>query len=178
MTVTRRPARKASSSEAPTTRTVPIGVLLHDVARLRRQLFDAETRPLGLTRSQCWVLAHLARSEGPARQSEIADALDVGKVTLGGLVDRLEASGLVRRESAPEDRRIRYVQLTARGRKAATVTDAVRPRVDEFMLRGIAPEHCELARALLAQMRTNLLAVRRPAPSARGRRARRGLAPG
>jgi MarR family transcriptional regulator for hemolysin len=162
MSSTSRRVRKPPAGTGRSTRTMPIGVLLHDVARLRRQLFDAETRPLGLTRSQYWVLAHLARSEGPARQSEIAEALSVGKVTLGGLVDRLEASGLVRRESSPTDRRVRYVRLTARGRKAAAVTDEVRPQVDELMLEGMAPAQREQARQLLERMRSNLLAVLTP----------------
>jgi DNA-binding MarR family transcriptional regulator len=139
---------------------MPIGVLLHDVARLRRQMFDAEMKPVGLTRSQCWVLAHLGRNEERGlTQSEIADALNVGKVTLGGLVDRLDARGLVRRESSPVDRRVKYVRLTVKGRRALATTDVIRPLVDELIMRGIPSRlRDELARALLV-MRSNLLDV-------------------
>jgi DNA-binding MarR family transcriptional regulator len=156
------PADELTEDNQPQARGMPIGVLLHDVARMRRQMFDAETKPLGLTRSQCWVLAHLGRDYNRGRtQSEIADALGVGKVTLGGLVDRLEARGLVRRELSAADRRVKYVLLTAKGRRAVARTRVIRPLVDEFIMRGISPRlREELAGALLL-MRSNLLAVRR-----------------
>jgi len=67
-----------------------IGFLIHDVSRLRRTVVDKALRPLGITRSQWWVLANLARDDGTAMtQTELARVMDVGKVTLGGLIDRL-----------------------------------------------------------------------------------------
>ena len=153
---------------------MPIGVLLHDVARLRRQMFDAETKPLGLTRSQCWVLVHLSRHRGRMMQSEIAAALDVGKVSLGGLIDRLEAGGLVRRESAPEDRRVKYVRLTAKGRRAVDSTNIIRPLVDEHMMRGLSRGAREELVAALTHMRTKLLDVRRNRGSASEQRRKQG----
>lgn len=158
--------------EADPPQNLPIGVLLHDVARLRRQMFDAEMKPLGLTRSQCWVLVHLARHKGRMMQSEIAAALDVGKVSLGGLIDRLEAGGLVQRESVPEDRRVKYVRLTARGRRAVDSTNIIRPLVDEHMMRGLSPGAREELAAALLRMRTNLLDVRRNRGSAGAQRRR------
>ena len=58
------------------------GFLLHDVARLMRKRFEQNARGLRLTRSQCSVLAHLARNEGiPGGISSgaaIAAALEIG----------------------------------------------------------------------------------------------------
>ena len=149
-------------------RPMSIGALIHDVARLRRSAFDEQARPMGLTRSQFSVLAHLGRhDEQGMNQSEIAAALEVGKVTLGGLVDRLEASGLVRRELSGEDRRIKRVRLTPKGRRALKNTQRMRPLLDEFVMRDLpASVRNELAGALVT-MRSNLLAmqrVRRPRP--------------
>jgi MarR family transcriptional regulator, transcriptional regulator for hemolysin len=153
-----------------------IGVLVHDIARLRRQMFDAEMSPLGLTRSQCWVLAHLERHPDRVAQSELAAALDVGKVTLGGLVDRLETRGLVRREPCAYDRRVKYVRLTPRGRKAVSSTNVIRPMVDDYMMRGLSPALREQVTAALDLMRTNLLDVRRSRGSASARARRRARA--
>lgn len=156
------PAADATETAEVRARPIPIGVLLHDVARLRRQLFDAEMKPLGLTRSQCWVLAHLGHhDEHGLTQSQIAAALDVGKVTLGGLVDRLEARGLVRRELSPTDRRVRYVRLTVKGRRAVATTQVMRPLVDDLIMHGISPRRREELAGALLLMRSNLLAVRR-----------------
>src|SRR5262245_33864459 len=38
-----------------------IGFLIHDVSRLRRTVVDKVLRPMGVTRSQWWVLANLSR---------------------------------------------------------------------------------------------------------------------
>ena len=65
-----------------------LGYLIHDVSRLRRLSFDRELAPLGITRSQWWVLAFIARNDG-LPQTELANELEVGKVALGALVDRL-----------------------------------------------------------------------------------------
>jgi DNA-binding MarR family transcriptional regulator len=139
-----------------------IGALIHDVARLRRHAFDEQAKPMGLTRSQFSVLAHLGRHpDGGMNQSEIAAALEVGKVTLGGLVDRLEAGGLARRELSDEDRRVKRIRLTGKGRRALQTAQQMRPMLDEFIMRDLAEStRSELAGALAA-MRSNLLAMQR-----------------
>lgn len=141
---------------------IPIGRLIHDVARLRRKLLDTEMQPAGLTRSQWSVLASLARRRGAVLvQSELAKELEIGKVTLGGLIDRLESKGFVRRESDSDDRRVKRVLLTQKGRKAVSTMDNVRPIIDDIVMRGLSP----LARLKLSegmqQMRSNLLQMQR-----------------
>jgi len=89
-----------------------LGFLLHDVARLMRKRFEQNARGLGLTRSQCQVLAHLARQEG-IQQSGLAEILEVEPITLTRILDRLEAGRLVERRPHPTDRRIRQLYLTA-----------------------------------------------------------------
>ena len=93
-----------------------IGFLIHDVSRLRRTVVDKALRPLGITRSQWWVLANLSRDDGTAMmQTELARVMDVGKVTLGGLIDRLESCGLVKRQADPHDRRAKRIVMTQKG---------------------------------------------------------------
>jgi len=87
------------------------GFVLHDVARLLRTIFDRRVKSLGLTRSQWWVLQHIFRNHG-ATQSELAEALEVEKATLGKLLDRLAEKGWIRRESDVGDRRAKRIYLT------------------------------------------------------------------
>jgi MarR family transcriptional regulator, transcriptional regulator for hemolysin len=152
----------ASASVTIEGRPMSIGALIHDVARLRRHAFDEQAKPLGLTRSQFSVLAHLGRNaDRGMNQSEIAGALEVGKVTLGGLVDRLEAAGLVRRELCGEDRRIKRIRLTGNGRRALKSAQRMPPVLDEFIMRDLPDKtRGELAGALAA-MRSNLLTMQR-----------------
>ena len=53
------PERKVTPLNAAATRDLRIGFLIHDVSRLRRNTFDQYMKPLGVTRSQWWVIAHL-----------------------------------------------------------------------------------------------------------------------
>jgi MarR family transcriptional regulator for hemolysin len=88
-----------------------LGFLLHDVARLLRKRFEQNARGSGLTRSQWQVLAYLSRNDG-INQSGLAELLDVEPITLGRIVDKLEALGLVERHPHPSDRRIHLLRLT------------------------------------------------------------------
>ena len=93
-----------------------LGFLIHDIARLMRTEFDQSMKPLGLTRSQWWVLVYLFRKDG-LTQRELGDVLDIGKVTLSGLIRRLEEKGWVERRSDSVDRRIKRVFLTVQASK-------------------------------------------------------------
>jgi DNA-binding MarR family transcriptional regulator len=104
-----RKPRTTSVAAEPT--YLRLGFLIHDVSRLRHNAFDRLMRPLGVTRSQWWVLDSLSRHAG-MMQTELAEMLDVGKVTLGGLIDRLEAGGWVVRRADKDDRRVKRIFLT------------------------------------------------------------------
>jgi DNA-binding MarR family transcriptional regulator len=90
------------------------GFLIHDVSRLRRIVVDRALKPLGITRSQWWVLAFLSRHDGMS-QTSLARDLDLTKVGIGGLLDRMEAAGNVKRQADPNDGRSRRVFLTPEG---------------------------------------------------------------
>src|SRR5690349_4155251 len=93
---------------------IRFGFLVHDVSRLRRVALDRVLKPLGVTRSQWWVLAFLSRRDGMTQTALAAD-LDLTKVAIGGLLDRMEAAGLVQRRFDENDARIRRVYLTRAG---------------------------------------------------------------
>ena len=85
-------------------------VELYDVARMMRTRFDRWARTYGMTRAQGVILARLARQPGMT-QNEMAGLCEVEPITVGRLVDRLEARGLLERRLDPADRRIRRLHL-------------------------------------------------------------------
>jgi len=87
------------------------GFIIHDVSRLLRKRFDRRAHSVGLTRAQWSVIAHLHRNEG-VNQSTLAELMDVQKITLARLVDRLEEDGWVQRRPDPDDRRANRLYLT------------------------------------------------------------------
>jgi DNA-binding MarR family transcriptional regulator len=74
--------------------------------------------PLGeefdLSPVQCHVL-HLIEPERPLPMRRLADTLRCDASNVTGLVDRLEARGLVQRRPSAEDRRVKVIQLTPTG---------------------------------------------------------------
>ena len=138
------------------------GFLVHDVSRLRRTLFDQRMKPLGVTRSQWWVLGHLSRSKGePMSQVELARLLDVGKAALGGLVDRLERTGYVTRLVSTEDRRVKQVALTAKGAKFLAVMEAIGRQLNAEITDGIDEKDLQRFESVLDQMKRNLVVLTR-----------------
>lgn len=131
--------------------------LIHDVSRLRRVMFDRIVRKLGTSRSQWWVLAFLSRDDGTP-QTNLANELDVGKVALGGIVDRLEASGLVERRPDPIDRRVKRVFLTREGRKVVGRHKELDKTVNDVISQGISEDDIEVTMRTLEKMKSNLLA--------------------
>lgn len=133
-----------------------LGFLIHDVSRLRRSAFDRCLKPLNVTRSQWWVLAYLSREDGMT-QSQLAVELDLGKVAVGGLIDRLEKAGLVRREADAADRRVNRVFLEAKSKQLVARMRKVSHKMNATILSGLADESLESTALTLDAMKRNLL---------------------
>lgn len=133
-----------------------LGYLMHDVSRLRRSAFDRSLKPLNVTRSQWWVLAYLSRQDGMT-QSQLAEELDLGKVAIGGLIDRLEKSDLVRREADSADRRINRIFLQPQSKPLITKMRKMNHQLNEMILKGIAHSELETTAKTLVVIKKNLL---------------------
>ena len=131
-------------------------LVFHDIARFRTQLFDRYMRSHGLTTSQAWVIAHLFKANEQT-QSQLAGRMRVGTVTLGGLIDRLEARGLVQRHSDPLDRRVNRVCLTDAAYSMHETMQRTVALVDEIAYRGLTQAQVGCLVKGLASVRTNLL---------------------
>ena len=88
-----------------------IGLLIHDVARLLRVLYDRQMASIGLTRSQWWLLTYLRFRDG-INQSELAVLMDIEKAPLSRLLDRMQLNGWVERRADSKDRRIKNIFLS------------------------------------------------------------------
>jgi DNA-binding MarR family transcriptional regulator len=95
---------------------IRLGFLIHDVARLQRAAQDRLLKPLGLTRSQWGVLIFLSRRDGMTQTALAAD-LDLTKPAVGGLLGRMEVSGLIQRRRDELNARMRRVYLTRAGHR-------------------------------------------------------------
>jgi DNA-binding MarR family transcriptional regulator len=132
-----------------------LSFLIHDVSRMRRTTFDQYMKPYGVTRSQWWVLSNLSRHDGMV-QTELADILDVGKVTVGGLVDRLETAGWVERRPDASDRRAKRVFLTAKADKFLADIREAGGEMNELAFNGLSRRDRRQLFDLLSRIKVNL----------------------
>jgi homoprotocatechuate degradation regulator HpaR len=79
----------------------------------------------GLTEQQ-WRVLRVLWEQGATTLRELSQLTLIAAPSLVGVVDRLEASGLVKRNRSLEDRRNVFVEATAAGRQLEA---SVRPRV-------------------------------------------------
>ncbi len=132
------------------------GFLIHDVSRLRRIVVDRALKPLGLTRSQWWVLAFLSRRDGMTQTALAAD-LDLTKVAIGGLIDRMETAAFVERRADERDARARRVYLTRAGQKlVSTIRESV-DAVEADILAGVTEDELDAAAIVLVKIKSRLL---------------------
>jgi len=89
------------------------GLLFNDIARFRGIMFDQMLADDGLTHVQAFVINHLYNKDGQT-QTELSERMDVGTVTVSGLVDRLETHGWVERRIDEKDRRAKRIWLTSK----------------------------------------------------------------
>ena len=136
------------------------GFVLNDVARLMRRHFDTRARSsgLGLTRAQWQVLAYLSRSEG-INQARLADQLDIAPITLVGLLDRLQALGLIERRADPADRRARRLFLTDRAPALLIKMHELAGDMREASMRGLSDADQAALMRMLLLIRENLMAL-------------------
>lgn len=94
-----------------------LGWLLARAGQLVGGALTAALAELELTPRELSLL--LVATPAPRPQLGLAHVVGLDKSTMVGTVDALESRGLVRRETAPDDRRVRLVAVTAEGRALA-----------------------------------------------------------
>jgi MarR family transcriptional regulator, organic hydroperoxide resistance regulator len=128
------------------------------IGRIRRALvreFDARSSALEITMPQFHVLRCLWRQDGVLTSALAGEAV-VDGATLTGVLDRLEARGLIRRERSREDRRAVRIHLTPSGRDLERPLRSISAAVNDLALEGLNPQEREELVALLARVARNL----------------------
>ncbi|KAF1021245.1 MAG: HTH-type transcriptional repressor NicR [Paracidovorax wautersii] len=125
----------------------------HNIRRLQQiavAIFMQETEASAVTPVQFAVLNTLEAQPG-IDQRTLARAVSFDTSTIGGVVDRLEARGLLTRSFSAQDRRVRLLNLTPEG---ATLLQAVTPPMLQAQVRMLEPLAPAEREAFTRMMRT------------------------
>jgi DNA-binding MarR family transcriptional regulator len=137
-----------------------LGFLVHDAARLFRRRFDQDTRHLDMTSAQLQILGRVTFHEGIS-QAQLACILDMEPITVSRHVDRMEAAGLVERMPDPQDRRVKLLSLTDKGRDLLPKMKKLAQSIFEDAQEGLSADEREILLDCLERIVTNL--ARKPA---------------
>src|SRR5437899_12945293 len=96
--------------------------LLMDVSRNLTSHYDAKLAELHLTLPQAMLLRQLGDA---MPMNEAAGKLHCDPSNVTGIVDRLEARGLIERRHLTKDRRVKHLALTPEGRHLRKRVDAI-----------------------------------------------------
>lgn len=140
----------------------------HHIRRLQQiavALFLQETEPFALTPVQYAALQGVANAPPGIDQRGLARAIGLDTSTTGGVVDRLEARGLLQRNADPGDRRVRLLTITRQGKALLRRASPAMMRAQERILQPLPPPQRKAFMRMLRQLVEGNKAVSR-APSA------------
>jgi MarR family transcriptional regulator, temperature-dependent positive regulator of motility len=114
------------------------GHLIRRFHQISVAAFVAETEQAGveLTAVQYAALFVLRDNEG-IDQATLAGLIAYDRVTIGGVISRLESRGYLERKNSTEDRRARILRLTRKGRAVLTKLAPAVHQAQEVMLKGL-----------------------------------------
>ena len=131
----------------------------HHIRRLQQMavaVFLQETQGFGITPVQYGALLTVQRQPGLDQRS-LANLMGLDTSTTAGVVDRLEARGLLRRSASTTDRRVKLLGITedgaalladmqpqvaaAQARMLAPLTDAEKPLFMDMLIRLVLAHH-------------------------------------
>jgi DNA-binding MarR family transcriptional regulator len=108
----------------------------HYIRRMQQiavAIFLQESEAHGITPVQYAALQTVANTPGIDQRS-LARAIGFDTSTIAGVVDRLEARGLMARSASPDDRRVRLLSLSAAGQALLAAVMPSVLRAQELML--------------------------------------------
>ena len=97
--------QKFAKSDFLADERVELAFLVSRATRELRRRFDVDMSALELTRAQWRAILYIFRLSNPT-QTELAEEMDMGRASVGALIDQLERSGYVSRVADSEDRRV------------------------------------------------------------------------
>ena len=141
-----------------------VGFLISQLGFVSSQGFHKALEPLGIDPRDWTLLRHVAQSEGQSQQA-LAGRLGLPPSGMVALVDRMEDAGLLERRPSPDDRRIRALYMTPRGRTTLQRATEVAIAYEEELCSGLGSDEREQLIDLLQKLQS-------------GRVDRRGVHPG
>jgi DNA-binding MarR family transcriptional regulator len=142
--------------EPPVADTPPrsVGFLISQLGFFSSRGFMEALEPVGIDPREFLLMRFVAASEGQSQQA-LAERLTVPASRMVALVDHLEDAGFLERRPDPEDRRVRGLHLTRKGRGALERASKVAIDYETRLCAGINREEREMLIDLLQKLQVS-----------------------
>jgi DNA-binding MarR family transcriptional regulator len=127
-----------------------LGLLLRRAHQRAVAAFTAALAPHGIELRHFAVLTVLSE-DGPLSQRDLIERIGSDKTAMVRVVDDLEAAGLAVRRTVPGDRRVRVVELTAKGHRMIKTAHRAAQDVAPALLAHLKPADRERFAKLLRE---------------------------
>ena len=131
-----------------------VAFLLVDAGRKLNDAYDAKMKPLALTRSQWRVMAYVSRSPG-ITQTELAASVECSRMAITSVLDRMQSKGLIERREVEDDRRVRSVFLSQKGRSLVRKLNRTATRVLEDVFARVSGDDLRALKETLEVVKAN-----------------------
>lgn len=133
------------------------------LSNLFRRLADENLASHGINVSQLRILGYLSRFDGEkdVYQKDLEEAFGIRRSSVTSILQNMEKSGYLCRESSSEDARVKKVVLTQKGRKLDESLRNFIHALEESMMEGIPEEDRACVKRSLTQMLSNLEQIER-----------------
>lgn len=129
-----------------------IGFLLAKAYQRACALYKETFDNYDLTPQQFGLLRFLWEEDG-ITQVELSSRSQIDRTTIGGLIDRLEQSGLLKRLPHPEDRRAYRISLTAAGKQLQAELAPLAEQLHRNIVAPLSPDEVDSLRTILQKLR-------------------------
>ena len=132
-----------------------IGFLFVEICKRRRNKKNEMLSAVNIYEGQDFLLYRLWQRDGQS-MSELAEKICIQQATMSNMIRRMEANGLIKKVTDPEDKRSSHIYLTAKGRAALELAGKIGGELDDATVKGLSVTERKTLDELLQKVMKNL----------------------
>lgn len=127
------------------------GYCLFKAAQRMRAMFNEGLGQHGIVATHFGILVLLDHGD-LLNQVNLGNELGIDKASMVKMIDDLEKNKLVVRESSKEDRRVKMVKLTKKGKEFVVEAFKIREQCEQQFLKDLSPEEIKAFKSILPKL--------------------------
>lgn len=135
---------------------MPVMMLINEVSRLFHNHMRSEGEKIGMQEGFRQLIMHLSH-EDDLTQLDLVKRTHLKAPTVSVTLRKMEAAGLVTRETDQIDQRQTRVKITESGKRMDKLIKQNIKKTEDIFVRGISEADCQTLKRILLRMRENIL---------------------